>query len=275
MRAWPRVLAIGGSDSGGGAGIEADLKTITMLGGYGATAITALTAQDSRGVHDVFAVPAALVARQIGLVLDDIGAEAIKTGMLGNAAMVAAVAGAIARHGRGIPLVIDPVMRAKDGTGLLDEAAVAALKRLLLPAAALLTPNLPEAEILAGMPIPDVAAMQAAARLLLSLGVPAVLITGGHLSGETVVDVLAWAGGVERFAAPRLAARHTHGTGCTLAAAIATHLGAGAEITEAVAEARAFVRAAIAAAPGYGAGNGPLGHAAVAGFRAGRRRAEA
>ncbi len=263
MRRTPRVLAVGGSDSGGGAGIEADLKTITALGGYGATAITALTAQDSRGVHDILPTPAFFTARQIALVLADIGADAIKTGMLGDAAMVEAVAGAIAAHGRGIPLVIDPVLRATDGRTLLAPAAVETLKRALLPLATLLTPNLPEAEALGGMRIPDLAAMKAAAAALRGLGVPAVLLKGGHLAGDTVADVLAWDGGMETFTAPRIPTRHTHGTGCTLASAIATHLGGGLALVEAVARGREFLRAALLAAPGFGAGNGPLGHAAA------------
>jgi hydroxymethylpyrimidine/phosphomethylpyrimidine kinase len=255
-----RVLAIGGSDSGGGAGIQADLKTIAAFGAYGATAITALTVQDTCAVHDIMVVPAAFVRAQIEAVLADIGADAIKTGMLGDPDVVEAVCEALAAAPHGVPVVVDPVLRASTGQPLLAEAALIVLKRRLLPRAALLTPNLPEAEMLAGMTIPDLPAMHHAAAVLLTLGVPAVLLKGGHLPGETVVDLLATEDGVEEFAAPRLPGRHTHGTGCTLGSAIACSLAQGMPLREAVLRARAFVRAAILAAPGFGAGNGPLNH---------------
>jgi hydroxymethylpyrimidine/phosphomethylpyrimidine kinase len=255
-----RVLAIAGSDSGGGAGIQADIKTITMLGGYAATAITALTAQNTLGVHAIHMVPPEFVSRQIAVVLDDIGAEAVKTGMLGDAATIEAVAGALAQHAQGVPLVVDPVMVAKGGASLLRPDAVAALTRLLLPMASVLTPNLPEAEVLTGLAIPDIDAMRRAAAALLRLGVPAVLLKGGHLPGDEVVDLLATADGIEAFAAPRIASRHTHGTGCTLASAIATGLAQGMTLRDAVVRARAYVRAAIMAAPGIGRGHGPLNH---------------
>lgn len=255
-----RVLAIAGSDSGGGAGIQADIKTITMLGGYAATAITALTAQDTLGVHAIHRVPPEFVARQIAVVLDDIGADAAKTGMLGDAATIEAVADALARHAPGVPLVVDPVMVAKGGASLLQHDAIAALTRILLPMASLLTPNLPEAEALSGLVIEDVGAMRRAAAALLRLGVPAVLLKGGHLPGDEVVDLLATTDGREEFAAPRIASRHTHGTGCTLASAIATGLAQGMTLRDAVLRARAYVRAAIAAAPGFGKGHGPLNH---------------
>jgi hydroxymethylpyrimidine/phosphomethylpyrimidine kinase len=253
-----RVLVIAGSDSGGGAGIQADIKTIAALGGYATTAITALTAQDTRGVHNVLAVPPEFVARQIAVVLADIGADAIKTGMLGDAATIAAVSNALAQCGA--PLVVDPVMVAKGGTRLLAPDAVAALVTSLLPRAAVLTPNLPEAEALTGITIPDVEAMHRAAEALLRLGVPAVLLKGGHLPGGIVTDLLATGQGTEAFSAPRIASRNTHGTGCTLASAIATGLAQQMTLRDAVLRARAYVRAAIAAAPGYGAGHGPLNH---------------
>jgi hydroxymethylpyrimidine/phosphomethylpyrimidine kinase len=256
----PRVLTIASSDSGGGAGIQADIKTITMLGAYAATAITALTAQNTLGVHAIHMVPPEFVVHQIEVVLDDIGADAIKTGMLGDAATIEAVAGALARHAQGVPLVVDPVMVAKGGASLLHPDAVAALTRLLLPMASVLTPNLPEAEVLSGLGIPDVDAMRRAAAALLRLGVPAVLLKGGHLPGDEVVDLLATSEGCEEFASPRIASRHTHGTGCTLASAIAAGLAQGMTLREAVARARAYVRAAIAAAPGIGRGHGPLNH---------------
>jgi hydroxymethylpyrimidine/phosphomethylpyrimidine kinase len=253
-----RVLVIAGSDSGGGAGIQADIKTIAALDGYAATAITALTAQDTTGVHDVLPVPPDFVARQIRAVLDDIGADAIKTGMLGDAATVATVCDALS--GCDAPLVLDPVMVAKGGARLLTAASVDVMVARLLPRATVLTPNLPEAEALTGMAIMDLDAMHRAADALLRLGAPAVLLKGGHLPGEMVTDLLATAQGAQAFSAPRIVSRHTHGTGCTLASAIATGLAQGMTLRDAALRARAFVRAAIAAAPGYGAGHGPLNH---------------
>jgi len=255
-----RVLVIAGSDSGGGAGIQADIKTITALGAYASTAITALTAQDTTGVHDVLPVPPAFVARQIEIVLDDIGADAIKTGMLGGDDTIESIVNCLIRRTR-IPLVLDPVMSAKGGTPLLAQGALAALTRRLLPLAALITPNLPEAEVLAGMPIHDLSAMRRAASGLLSLGVPAVLLKGGHLPGDLVVDILATKEGAEEFAASRIASRHTHGTGCTLASGIAAGLAQNMSLRDAVQRARAYVRDAIASAPGFGSGHGPLNHA--------------
>ncbi len=256
-----RVLVVAGSDSGGGAGIQADIKAITALGCFAATAVTALTAQDTTGVHGVHPVPPAFLRLQMACVLDDIGADAIKTGMLADAATVALVCDVLASRAERVPLVVDPVMVAKGGQSLLAAEAVDAMKRLLLPMAALLTPNLPEAELLAGMPIRDVAAMRHAAAVLLTLGVPAVLLKGGHLEGDTVVDLLATEAGLEEFAGPRIATRHTHGTGCTLASAIAAGLAQGMGLSAAVGRARRYVRRAIATAPGLGAGHGPLNHA--------------
>ncbi len=256
-----RVLAVAGSDSGGGAGIQADIKTITALGGYAMTAVTALTVQDTRGVHDVLPVPAAFVAAQMRAVLDDPGADAVKTGMLGDAATIGAVSEVLAARPVRLPLIVDPVMVAKGGRSLLAEEALAALKRYLLPLAAMLTPNVPEAEALTGLAIADAAAMRPAAEALLALGLPAVLLKGGHLPGDIVTDLLASAEGLREFRFPRLATRHTHGTGCTLASAVATGLAQGMEPGDAVARARAYVQAAIAAAPGFGAGHGPLDHA--------------
>jgi hydroxymethylpyrimidine/phosphomethylpyrimidine kinase len=255
-----RVLAIAGSDSGGGAGIQADIKTITALGAYAATAITALTAQNTRGVHAIRMVPPEFIHQQIVVVLDDIGADAIKTGMLGDAATIETVTDALARHAAAIPFVLDPVMVAKGGAHLLDPGAVHALVRHLLPKASVITPNLPEAEVLSNRAIPGVTAMQDAAKALLDLGVPAVLLKGGHLPGDTLVDVLATSEGIESFSAPRIDTRHTHGTGCTMASAIAAGLAQGIALREAVQRARDYVRAAIATAPGFGAGHGPLNH---------------
>ena len=254
-----RAMTIAGSDSGGGAGIQADLKTFAALGVFGTSAITALTAQNTENVLGIFPVSPEFVALQIDAVVKDIGTDAVKTGMLSNAGIIEAVAASIRKHGLA-PLVVDPVMVAKSGDALLEPEARDALISKLLPLAAVVTPNLPEAEVLAGMAIPDLAAMRHATQALLTLGVPAVLLKGGHLSGETVVDLLATEDGVEEFPAPRIASRHTHGTGCTLASAIAAGLAQGVPLRDAVLRARGFVRAAILAAPRLGAGHGPLNH---------------
>lgn len=254
-----RVLVIAGSDSGGGAGIQADIKTLTALGAYAATAVTALTAQDTLSVHEIMPVPPAFIARQISVVLDDIGVDAIKLGMLGESDAIEVVAACLSGHSA-VPLVLDPVMVAKGGTTLAGTAAVAAMKRRLIPMAALITPNVPEAEVLAGRRIPDLATLRDVAASLLTLGAAAVLLKGGHLLGEMVVDVLATPEAVEAFEAPRINTRHTHGTGCTLASAIAAGLAQGMELRDAVRRARAYVQAAIEAAPGFGAGHGPLDH---------------
>ncbi|MGD0431747.1 MAG: bifunctional hydroxymethylpyrimidine kinase/phosphomethylpyrimidine kinase, partial [Acetobacteraceae bacterium] len=255
------VLIVAGSYSGGGAGIQADIKTVTALDAFAATALTALTAQNTLGVHAVQAVPLEFIARQIEVVMTDIGADAIKTGMLGDAAVIGTVCDALRRHAADIPIVVDPVMVAKGGHPLLAPEAVASLRQRLLPMAAVITPNLPEAEALAGMAIATVADMRLAASALLSLGVPAVLLKGGHLPGDEVVDLLATANGIEAFSAPRIQTRHTHGTGCTMASALAAGLAQGMSLRDAVLRARAYVRAAIASAPGLGGGHGPLNHA--------------
>lgn len=253
-----RVLVIAGSDSGGGAGIQADIKTITALGGYAATAIAALTAQNSLGVQGVLPVPPEFLRLQIDCVLDDIGADAFKTGMLDRAEIIAVVAERVATRPT-LPFVLDPVMVAKGGARLLAQDAVDSLRRLIT-LATLLTPNLPEAEVLTGRDIRDLDDMHDAAARLLGLGVPAVLLKGGHLPGDEVVDLLATHDGIEAFRAPRIDSRHTHGTGCTLASAIATGLAQGIGLRDGVLRARAYVRLAIARAPGYGAGHGPLDH---------------
>jgi hydroxymethylpyrimidine/phosphomethylpyrimidine kinase len=256
-----RVLIIAGSDSGGGAGIQADIKTVTMLDAYAATAITALTAQNTEGVFGVLPIPPDFIRRQIEVVLDDIGADAIKTGMLHDAAVIEAIAAVVEERGTEIPLVVDPVMVAKGGARLIDPDALEALKRLLIARAEILTPNLPEAEILCGTTIGDTAAMRTAGKTLLALGCRAVLVKGGHLSGETVSDVLVTAAGIRVWESPRFSTRHTHGTGCTLASAIAAGLAQGLGIEDAVDRARAYVQRAIASAPGFGRGHGPLDHA--------------
>jgi hydroxymethylpyrimidine/phosphomethylpyrimidine kinase len=252
-----RVLIAAGSDSGGGAGIQADIKTVTALGAYAATAVTALTVQDTRGVHAIHPVPPAFIARQLRCVLDDIGADAIKTGMLGDDATIDAVAGAIPA---GIPYVLDPVMVAKGGAPLLPADAIAALIARLIPRATLLTPNIPEAELLTGRAITTQGDMRDAAAALLALGVPAILLKGGHLDGGVVIDLLATADTLIEMRCRRIDTLHTHGTGCTLASAIATGLAQGMRLEPAIRRARAYVHAAILAAPGFGSGHGPLNH---------------
>jgi hydroxymethylpyrimidine/phosphomethylpyrimidine kinase len=256
-----RVLIIAGSDSGGGAGIQADIKTVTMLDAFAATAITALTAQNTEGVFGVLPIAPDFIRRQMEVVLDDIGADALKTGMLHDAAVIETVAAVIAERAAAVPLVVDPVMVAKGGAALIESGAIDTLKRLLLPRAAVLTPNLPEAEILAGAAIDSLAAMRHAAQQLLGLGCHAVLLKGGHLAGDTVHDVLATGSGLREWSSPRIATRHTHGTGCTLASAIAAGLAQGLAIEGAVERARDYVQRAIAGAPGFGRGHGPLDHA--------------
>jgi hydroxymethylpyrimidine/phosphomethylpyrimidine kinase len=256
-----RVLIVAGSDSGGGAGIQADIKTVTMLGGFAATAITALTAQNTEGVHGVVPVDPSFIRLQMEVVLDDIGADAVKTGMLHDAAVIDTVASVLAERAAGVPLVLDPVMVAKGGAPLIEPGAIDALKARLVPRAAVLTPNLPEAEILVGHAIGDVAAMREAARELLGLGCGAVLLKGGHLDGDTVHDVLASGAGFTEWTSPRIATRHTHGTGCTLASAIAAGLAQGMAVAASIERARDYVLRAIASAPGLGRGHGPLDHA--------------
>jgi hydroxymethylpyrimidine/phosphomethylpyrimidine kinase len=256
-----RVLIVAGSDSGGGAGIQADIKAVTMLDAFAATAITALTAQNTEGVHGVLPIDPAFIRRQMEVVLDDIGADSVKTGMLHDAAVIETVAAVLAERAPDVPLVLDPVMVAKGGAPLIQTEAIGALKARLVPRAAVLTPNLPEAEILAGRSIADVVGMRDAARSLLGLGCRAVLLKGGHLDGDTVHDVLATAAGFTEWTSPRIVSRHTHGTGCTLASAIAAGLAQGMDTIAAVERARDYVRRAIASAPGIGRGHGPLDHA--------------
>ncbi len=255
-----RVLAVAGSDSGGGAGIEADIKTATALGAYAATAITALTVQNTLGIERVMPVPADFVAHAMRAVLRDIGADAIKTGMLATAAIVAAVAEAIDEFAPGLPLVVDPVMVSSSGTRLLSEDAIGILKRRLVPRATVITPNIAEAEVLWGQGIADLGAMKEAAAALLKAGPRAVVITGGHLAGPTVSDVICDAAGVAVLEGPRVDSRSVHGTGCTFASAIAASLAQGMALRRAVERAQRFVRDAIGTAPGFGSGNGPLNH---------------
>ena len=255
-----RVLIVAGSDSSGGAGIQADLKTVTALGGYAATAITALTAQNTQGVFGIVGVEPVFIVRQMERVLEDIGADCVKTGMLHNAAVIEVVVETLDRAAADIPVVVDPVMYAKGGDCLLDPAARETLIQRLLPQAALITPNLREAEALSGLPIRDPADLATVARQLLELGPAAVLVKGGHLPGDTVTDWLIWRNGEECFTAPRVISRNTHGTGCTLASAIAAGLAQGLPLNAAVRRALAYVQEAIRTAPGFGKGCGPLNH---------------
>jgi hydroxymethylpyrimidine/phosphomethylpyrimidine kinase len=256
-----RVLIVAGSDSGGGAGIQADIKTVTMLDGYAATALTALTAQNTEGVFGVMPVPPDFIRRQIEVVLDDIGADAVKTGMLHDAAVIETVAAVLEKRAAALPLVVDPVMAAKGGARLIEPDAIETLKRCLVARAAVLTPNLPEAEILSGGTIGSVDEMRQAGEALLGLGCRAVLVKGGHLGGDTVSDVLVTAAGSRVWQSPRIDTRHTHGTGCTLASAIAAGLAQGLDIEPAIERARSYVQRAIRSAPRLGRGHGPLDHA--------------
>ena len=245
-----RILVIAGSDSGGGAGIQADIKTVTMLGGHVMTAITAITAQNTLGVTDVLALPVALVVAQFRAVVDDIGVDAVKIGMLGSAGLAHAVADLLESLPRAVPVVFDPVMVATSGAALAGDGTIAAMARLL-PLASVVTPNLPELAALGGE-----AALLRQCR--------AVLVKGGHGDGDLLTDrLLMGAGEVARWTDSRIDTTSTHGTGCTLASAIATGLGQGMALEEAIVRARAFVRAALLAAPGLGGGHGPMGHQAV------------
>lgn len=254
----PRVLIIAGSDSGGGAGIQGDIKTATMLGAYTMTAVTAVTVQNTNGVSRTFPVPPDIVSEQIRTVLSDIGADAMKTGMLASAEIVRAVADAV--RVCSAPLVVDTVMIAKGGAALLDDAGIDALQTWLFPMAALLTPNIPEAERLTGMTISSPDAMVAAGESLRKRGAGAVLIKGGHLPAEPVTDVLVTESGVHRFSGSRLSNPATHGTGCALATAIAVGLAKQYPLLRAVESAREFVRGAIGAGLAFGTGTGPINH---------------
>ena len=255
------MLVVAGSDSGGGAGLQADLKTITALGGFASTAVTSLTAQNTLGVFGVLPTPPEFVDLQMRVVLEDVGADAIKTGMLASRATVEIVARRIRALGRPLPVVVDPVLLSGHGTPLLDADGRVALVKYLLPVTTLLTPNAPEAAALAGVEVRRVEDLGHAADRLLLMGPEAVLIKGGHLPGDTVVDLLRTADGLERrFEGPRVGARPLHGTGCTLASAIALGLAEGMTLEGAVQQAREYVVGAIRTAPGYGGGSTPLNH---------------
>jgi len=253
-----RVLILAGSDSGGGAGVQADIKAVTMMGGFAATAITAITVQNTLGVHGVHPLPLEVITAQARAVLEDIGTDAVKTGMLGSVEVVETVA-ALLDEAKA-PAVVDPVMVAKGGHPLLPNAAVEAVRSLMIPRAALLTPNAPEAEALTGLEVRDIDGQRRAGEALLKLGAKAVLMKGGHVDGPTVIDLLMTADGETVLEAERIDTRHTHGTGCTLASACAAGLALGRPLEVAVAEAWAYVGEAIRRAPGLGGGHGPLDH---------------
>jgi hydroxymethylpyrimidine/phosphomethylpyrimidine kinase len=259
---YPRVLSIAGSDSGGGAGIQADLKTFAALGCFGMTAITALTAQNTLGVRSIHAVPLQILADQIDAVVEDIGVDATKIGMLHSAQTVRTVASALQRHGLK-RVVLDPVMIATSGAVLIDREAVDVLVKELFPLADVVTPNLDEAALLVDHPLESEADMEAAARQLIERGARAVLLKGGHLAGDTVSDLLLTRTAAPLWMrAPRIRSANTHGTGCTLSSAIASHLALGADLPAAVERAREFVRGALAAGADVrtGSGSGPLNH---------------
>lgn len=259
---YARVLSIAGSDSGGGAGIQADLKTFSALGCYGMTAITAITAQNTQGVRAIHGIPPDMLRAQIDAVAEDIGVDAVKIGMLHDPEVVRVVVKAIARH-QMLQVVLDPVMVATSGDRLMAAETVNVLVQELFPLVTIITPNLDEAALLLGRTIDGADALDDAASALLALGAPAVLLKGGHLPGDLVIDVLAMAGGGRlRLQSPRIATHNGHGTGCTLSSAIAAHLALGLPLPQAVEQARAYILGAIAAGADVhtGHGHGPLNH---------------
>jgi hydroxymethylpyrimidine/phosphomethylpyrimidine kinase len=256
-----RVLICAGSDSGGGAGIQADIKTVTALGCFAATAITALTSQNTKGVFNVLDVPTSFLRQQMTVVLEDIGTDVIKTGMLHSAEVIRTISNTLESLGDSSSLVVDPVMVAKGGHSLLQASAVDALKSELIHKADVLTPNIPEAEVLAGIEITSVDDMRRAGECLLRMGARSVLIKGGHLTDDTLTDILLTQSEEKFYSSPRLKTVHTHGTGCTLASAVAAGIAQGLELQIATDRARKYVFEAIRSAPGLGAGHGPLNHA--------------
>jgi hydroxymethylpyrimidine/phosphomethylpyrimidine kinase len=262
----PRILAIAGSDSSGGAGIQADVKTITMLGGYAMTAITAITAQNTTGVAALEVLSPDMVGAQIDACVSDIGVDAVKIGMLGSPAIADAVADRL--QGLGVPVVFDPVMVATSSAVLADPQTIESMRSRLMPLATLLTPNIPELEVLAGRDLDTLQQIGGAATALADQFGFHVLAKGGHSEGQTITDLLVGPGGLAlKFEHERIDTQHTHGTGCTTSSAIATFLGAGLALDVAVKRGGAFVLEAIRLAPGFGSGGGPIGHQAV-----GRRR---
>ena len=257
-----RVLICAGSDSGGGAGIQADIKAVTCLGGFAMTAITALTAQNTEGVHDVYDVHEEFIAKQIELVLKDLGADCIKTGMLHSIPVIETVHKALAELAPDTPLVVDPVMVAKGGHPLLEPQALDAMKRRMVARATVLTPNIPEAELLTARKIANRDDMLRVGEVLLKLGPKHVLMKGGHMEGDELIDILVSADAEPvTFRSERIDTVHTHGTGCSTASAMAAGIAQGLSVEDAVSRARDYVRKSILSAPGYGHGHGPLNHA--------------
>ena len=255
-----RVLVVAGSDSGGGAGIQADIKTITALNGFAMTAVTALTAQNSLRVAKIYKPPPEFVAEQIRVTIEDLGVDVVKTGMMVDASIIEAAADVLDELGAKVPWVVDPVMVSTSGNRLLNKEAVSALERRIIAKARVVTPNIAEAEVLAGIDISTSDKMVDAGKVILDLGPSAVLVKGGHLEGDILTDILVSSEGVEFYKSPRFKTRHTHGTGCTLASAIACSMAQGIELREAIFRSRNYVSMAIRSAPGYGEGNGPLNH---------------
>jgi hydroxymethylpyrimidine/phosphomethylpyrimidine kinase len=259
-----RVLIVAGSDSGGGAGIQADIKAVTALGGYAMTAVTALTAQNTEGVSGVVETPPGFIGKQMRLVLTDIGADVIKIGMVPNEPSIESVHYTYMEFAPDVPLVLDPVMVAKGGHPLIDRDAIHMVRQHFLLHCLIATPNIPEAEVLTGMEIHSVDDMKHAAEVMITLGCQRTLIKGGHFKkgdSDMVYDVLFDENGIEVFEDSRVDTPHTHGTGCTLASALAVSLAQGMTLRDSVIRARAYVRQAILTAPGFGKGHGPLNHA--------------
>ena len=256
----PIALTIAGSDSGGGAGIQADLKTFSALGVYGASVLTALTAQNTEGVNGIVETTGGFVAKQMRVVLKDIGADVIKIGMVPNEDTIESVHYTYMEFAPDIPIVLDPVMMAKGGHPLIDREAIHLVRQHFLLHAHIATPNIPEAEVLTGMEIHTLNDMKHAAEIMITLGCQAVLVKGGHFEGDNLYDVLFSEDGLEVFEDTRIDTPHTHGTGCTLASAIAAGLAQKMTLRDSVVRARAYVREAILSAPGFGKGHGPLNH---------------
>ena len=253
----PRILIIGGSDSGGGAGIEADIKTVTLLGGYAMTAITAITVQDTQKLWLLEPVSPRIVRLAIEVAVKDIGVDVIKIGMLGSSALIEEIAAVLPLD---VPVILDPVLVSTSGTVLVPEAAMEALQKYLLPRSLLITPNLPEAAALTGIQVTTDAQAIQAAEALRAMGALAVLIKGGHAAESIVVDMLVTSQETTKFSHPRIVTRHTHGTGCAFASAIATGIGQGLDLPEAIIRASRFLQAALKTPLGYGKGHGPIGH---------------
>jgi len=254
-----KILIIAGSDSSGGAGIQADIKTVTALGSYAMTAITAVTAQDTKGVKKIIPIPTKIVQKQITMILDDIGADGVKIGMLHNASIIKCVYSILKKY-KLKNIVLDPVMVAKGGTKLINNSSIKYLKKMLLPLSNLVTPNIPEAEVLIGSPISNKKDMIEAAKIILNMGSKNVLLKGGHLKSKMICDILATKKGIKVFSKRKIKTKNTHGTGCTLSSALATCLSQKKNIVKSCKISLRYVDKAIASAPGYGKGFGPLNH---------------